>query len=92
MGAKGNITIKTRQLPYSILWDSLDPAILDTYRFLNQITLDNSHNCSRNKLRAISVHMYKNIPHITNQCLRHLLGLEAQSFVALHRKLLAFLW
>lgn len=43
-GAKGNIIIKTQQLPHSILWDSLEPAILDIYGLLNQITLDYSHN------------------------------------------------
>lgn len=44
-GAKGNIIIKTGQLPYSILQDSLDPAILDTHGLFNQVTSDNSHNC-----------------------------------------------
>lgn len=43
-GAKGNIIIKTQQLPYSILWDSSDPTILDTYGFPNEITSDDSHN------------------------------------------------
>lgn len=88
-GAKGNIIIKTQQLPYSILWDSLDPAILDTYHVPNQITLDNSHNWMlQEQIRPITVHMYKNIPHFTDLCLRHLLSLEAQSFVALPMKTL----
>lgn len=63
-GAKGNIIIKTQQLPYLILWDSLDPAILDTYGLPNQITLDNSCNWMLQKQIKTHqcAHLQKNSP------------------------------
>lgn len=90
-GAKGNIIIKTGQLPYSILWDSLDPAIRDTYALFNQELQTTAITvCFRHKSRPISLHMYKkNFPHFPDLCLRHLLRLEAQDLVSLPKKTLS---
>lgn len=88
--AKGNIIIKTEQLPYSILWDSLDPAVLDTYVLFNQELQTRAITvCFRNKSRPISLHMHKNFPLFTDLCLKHLLSLEAPDFVSLPMKTLS---